>query len=80
MSKNKVRKTSQNKVQNSGTFLDAKKHPSTHHDLPRIHHNFTTKTPQQKHHFSKNPLKKRPSTTRQKKCGPAKSRTASFEN
>jgi hypothetical protein len=60
-------------------FLDAKKPPSTHHDLPRNHHNFTTKTPHQNTAFRKNPQQKRPSTTSSKKMRPGKSRTASFK-
>jgi len=41
-----------------------------------IHHNFTTT----KHRFSHKPPEKTPFHHAQKKCGPAKSRTASFEN
>jgi hypothetical protein len=65
----------QNKVQNSGKFLDAKKRPSTHHDLPATHHNFTTTSPHENTFFLQNPLKNGPSTTQQKntaqqKAGP----------
>jgi hypothetical protein len=66
-----------NKSQNRGMFLDAKKQPSTNHDLPRnspqLHHKITTP----KHRFSQKPLQNGPSTTRQKKR-PGKSRTALF--
>jgi len=61
-----LKKPAENKVKNSGMFLDAEKRPSTHHELPAIHHNFTTKTPQRNTVFSQNPLQKRPSTTPQK--------------
>jgi hypothetical protein len=49
-------KTIENKIGKSGTFLDPEKRPSTDHDLPAIHHNFTTKTPQVKRRFLQNPL------------------------
>jgi hypothetical protein len=55
-----------NKSQNRDIFLDAKKQPPTHHDLPRNHHNFTTKTPHQNIFFRQNPSKKRRPTTKQK--------------
>jgi hypothetical protein len=47
-------------------FLAPEKRPQIHHDLPRIHHKFTTKTPRFAHHFSQNPQQKRPSTTPEK--------------
>jgi hypothetical protein len=59
-------KKSQNKLQNSGTFLDAKKAPSTHHHLPRNHHTFTTKSPHQNTPFPQNPVKNGPSTQNKK--------------
>jgi hypothetical protein len=41
---------SKNKFEKSGMFFNPEKHLAIHHDLPRIHHNFTTiyhhKTPQ----------------------------------
>jgi hypothetical protein len=45
-------------------FSESKKCPSTHHDLPAIHHNFTTKTPRVDAHFREKPLQKRTFTTR----------------
>jgi hypothetical protein len=41
-------------------FLAAEKPPQIHHVSPRIHHDFTIKTPSQNTHFSPNPLQKRP--------------------
>jgi len=70
-------KNKQNKVQNSGIFLDAKNDHQRTTIYHAIHHNFTTKTPHQNTVFRKNPLKKR-LPPRTKKNGPAKSRTASF--
>jgi hypothetical protein len=66
------KKLTKNKVQNSGIFLDAEKRPSTLHDLPATHHNFTTKTPRKNTHFFQNPLKKRPSHHTTKKMRPGK--------
>jgi hypothetical protein len=69
----------QNKPKNSGIFLDAKKQPSTHHDLPRnspqLHHKNTTI----KHPFSQKPLKKRPSTTHKKNAPRQKAEPHPFE-
>jgi hypothetical protein len=50
----------ENKVENSGKFLDAKSDHPTHHDLPTTHHNFTTKTPHANTIFRKNPCKNAP--------------------
>jgi hypothetical protein len=47
-------------------FFRPEKCPSTHHDLPVIHHNFTTKTPRFARTFSQKPLQKRPSATQLK--------------
>jgi hypothetical protein len=47
-------------------FFAPEKRPSIHHDLPRIHHKFTTKTPRFAYRFSQNPQQKRPSTTPEK--------------
>jgi hypothetical protein len=50
--------TNKNKVEKGGMFSDPKKYPSTHHDSPAIHHNFTTKkTTQKTHIFAKPPAK-----------------------
>jgi hypothetical protein len=38
-------------------FFSLRKRPSTNHDLPSIHHNFTTKTPRKNPAFSRTPLK-----------------------
>jgi hypothetical protein len=56
----------ENKVEKVGVFFATKKCPSTHHVLPAIHHNLTTKTPQQNMHFRKTPLQKHHSTTPEK--------------
>jgi hypothetical protein len=54
------------KLKKLACFSDPKNCPSTHHDSPAIHHNFTTQKPRQKHTFSQNPLQKRTSTTQEK--------------
>jgi hypothetical protein len=50
----------QKKSKKGGMFFNPEKHHTKHHDLPRIHHNFTTiyhhKTPQN----PQNPLQKPP--------------------
>jgi hypothetical protein len=38
----------------------SKNSPSTHHDSPQIHHDFTIKSPRQTTRFSLTPLKKAP--------------------
>jgi hypothetical protein len=38
-------------------FSEPEKWPSTHHNLPTIHHNFTTKTPHLNAHFRETPCK-----------------------
>jgi hypothetical protein len=38
-------------------FSELEKRPATNHDLPAIHHNFTTKTPHKTSFFRKNPRK-----------------------
>jgi hypothetical protein len=46
-----------NKLQKSGVFFAPKKPPRIHHVSPRIHHDFTIKTPSQNTHFFPNPFK-----------------------
>jgi hypothetical protein len=41
-------------------FFSLRKRPSTNHDLPSIHHNFTTKTPRKNTHCSEAPSQKTP--------------------
>jgi hypothetical protein len=50
-------------------FFIVQNRPSTHHDLPRNHHNFTTKTPRKNTRFSTPPSKT--PTKRQKTRFPA---------
>jgi hypothetical protein len=47
-----------NKVAKSGKFSSPKNSPSTHHDSPQIHHDFTIKTPRKTRYFSPTPIKK----------------------
>jgi hypothetical protein len=65
-----IKTQAKNKVENLAKDSAVKQRPSTHHDLPATHHNFTTKTPHKNSLFAKNPLKNGPPTT-QKKYGPA---------
>jgi hypothetical protein len=66
------RLTTKNILKNSGKFLDAKKRPSTHHDLPRnppqLHHKNTTT----KHPVSQKPPEKTPLRHTTKKMRPGK--------
>jgi hypothetical protein len=48
----------ENKVENSGKFSATKKWPSTNHNSPQFHHEFTIKKPRKNARFSKNPLQK----------------------
>jgi hypothetical protein len=57
-----------NKVEKVGVFSDPKKCPSIHHDLPAIHHNFTTKNHVKNALFGKTPCKNAP-PPRNKKPG-----------
>jgi hypothetical protein len=50
---------SKNKSKRSGVFFATQKPPSTHHNPPRFHHKFTSKTPHENTRFSQNPLQKR---------------------
>jgi hypothetical protein len=47
-------------------FLARENHHAKGHNLPANHHNFTTKNHHATHHFSQNPLQKRPSTINKK--------------
>jgi hypothetical protein len=49
-----------NKVENRGMFSAPKNTPSPHHVYHAFHHNFTTKTPHEKHAFPQNTPQKRP--------------------
>jgi hypothetical protein len=74
-----LRNLAKKKFENLGKFSDAKNRPSTHHDLPATHHNFTTKTPHKNSFFSRKPLEKRPSH-HAKKIRPGNRRTASLKS
>jgi hypothetical protein len=50
--------TLKNKLQNSGMFFAHKISHETHHQSPRIHHEFTTKTPRKNTQIAATPLKK----------------------
>jgi hypothetical protein len=52
-----------NKVEKVGVFFSAEKSPQNHHDLPSIHHKFTTNNHAKTRTFLENPLQKRPFTT-----------------
>ncbi len=54
-------------ISKSGMFSAPAKRPPKHHNLPAIHHKFTTKNHHKITRFLKNPLKKRHSTTPEKK-------------
>jgi hypothetical protein len=55
-----------NKSGKSGVFFEPEKQPSTHHDLPAIHHEFTIKKPRSAHRFCQNPQQKRRLTSAKK--------------